>query len=125
EVVSNVIAHELAHQWFGDLVTMEWWSDLWLNEGFATYLSYLGTDVIGQDWNYMDTFVITELQVVFAMDCLESSHPVSIAAEYPNDIFQLFDDISYSKGASIIRMMNHFLTEGTFRSGLTNYLNDQ
>ncbi|XP_018019814.1 aminopeptidase N [Hyalella azteca] len=123
ERVATVVAHELAHQWFGDLVTMEWWSDLWLNEGFASYVEYLGTDFYEPDWKYLDTFVKSDVQYAFVLDSLESSHPISVAVESPNDINQIFDSISYSKGASIIRMMNNFLTESTFRSGITNYLN--
>ncbi|KAA0203270.1 hypothetical protein HAZT_HAZT008383 [Hyalella azteca] len=122
ERVATVVAHELAHQWFGDLVTMEWWSDIWLNEGFATYMEYLGTDSFEPTWRYLDRFVTNDLQYVFALDSLESSRPISIAVQFPSDIDQLFDAISYSKGASIIRMMNNFLTEPTFRNGLTNYL---
>ncbi|KAF2365601.1 ERAP1-like C-terminal domain, partial [Trinorchestia longiramus] len=122
ERVATIVAHELAHQWFGDLVTMEWWSDLWLNEGFASYVEYLGTNFYEPDWNYLNNFANYDLQYAFALDGLETSHPISVAVESPADINQLFDTISYSKGASIIRMMNYFLTESTFRNGLTNYL---
>ncbi|KAF2365600.1 ERAP1-like C-terminal domain, partial [Trinorchestia longiramus] len=122
ERVATVIAHELAHQWFGDLVTMEWWTDVWLNEGFASYMEYLGTDFYEPDWNYLDTLANNEVQYAFRLDCLETSHPISVAVETNEEINQVYDPIAYSKGASIIHMMNHFLSEPTFRSGLTNYL---
>ncbi|KAA0203273.1 hypothetical protein HAZT_HAZT008388 [Hyalella azteca] len=123
ERVATVVAHELAHQWFGDLVTMEWWSDVWLNEGFASYVEYLGTDSYEPDWKYLDMMVTYDVQYALVLDSLESSHPVSVPVETTEDIYQVYDAIAYSKGASIIRMMNSFLTEPTFRSGLTSYLN--
>jgi len=121
--VAVVIAHELAHQWFGDLVTPSWWTDLWLNEGFASYMEYLGTDAVEPSWQMLEQIVVDDVQDVFAIDCLESSHPISIPVGHPDEINEIFDRISYGKGASIIRMMSHFLTESTFRRGLTNYLN--
>ncbi|XP_018019808.1 puromycin-sensitive aminopeptidase-like protein, partial [Hyalella azteca] len=121
--VAAVVAHELAHQWFGDLVTPSWWTDLWLNEGFASYLENLGVDAVEPTWKMMEQFLVDDLHSVFALDCLESSHPISIPVGHPSEIEAIFDKISYNKGASIIRMMNHFLTEPTLRQGLTNYLN--
>ncbi|XP_047482312.1 aminopeptidase N-like isoform X2 [Penaeus chinensis] len=119
-----VVAHELAHQWFGNLVTPEWWTDLWLNEGFASFMEFLGVNHSEPSWKMMEQFVTEDLQDVFAIDCLESSHPISIPVGHPDEINEIFDRISYAKGASIIRMMNHFLTEATFRKGLSNYLTD-
>ncbi|CAN8013139.1 unnamed protein product, partial [Ixodes persulcatus] len=109
-------------QWFGNLVTMEWWDDLWLNEGFATYVEYIGTDVVHKDWGMLDQIVVNELQSVMELDALKSSHPVSVPVDNPDEISENFDKISYSKGASIIRMMCYFLTEKIFRKGVTNYL---
>ncbi|KAB0800418.1 hypothetical protein PPYR_06158 [Photinus pyralis] len=120
--VTSVIAHELAHQWFGNLVTPRWWTDIWLNEGFASYMEYIGTDAVQPDWKVMDQFVVLELQNVFSLDVLKSSHPVSIKVNNPVEINDIFDRISYSKGATIIRMMEYFLTSEVFRRGLTNYL---
>ena len=125
ERIAYVISHELAHQWFGNLVTPSWWTDLWLNEGFATYVGYLGVDAVQPQLQYMEDFMISETHAVFRLDVLESSHPVSVPVGHPDEIGEIFDKISYSKGASIIRMMEHFLTKQTFRSGLTNYLNTQ
>ncbi|GAB0097812.1 Aminopeptidase [Sergentomyia squamirostris] len=120
--VATVIAHELAHQWFGNLVTIKWWNDLWLNEGFASYMEYLGVDAIEPSWMSMDLFVVVELQNVFALDALSSSHPISVNVANPDEINDIFDRISYGKGATIIRMMDHFLTTDVFRRGLNVYL---
>ncbi|XP_071548249.1 aminopeptidase N-like isoform X2 [Panulirus ornatus] len=122
QYVVAVVAHELAHQWFGNIVTPRWWTDLWLNEGFASYVEYFGINYVEPSWQVMEQFVLNEVQIVFGLDSLESSHPISIPVGHPDEISQIFDRISYAKGASIIRMMNHFLTEATFRKGLSNYL---
>lgn len=120
--VATVVSHELAHQWFGNLVTPKWWDDLWLNEGFASYVEYLGVDAVHPEWQMMEQFVL-DLQDVMDLDCLKSSHPVSVPVGHPDEINEIFDRISYGKGSAIIRMMNHFLGNETFRTGLTNYLN--
>ncbi|XP_064114526.1 aminopeptidase N-like isoform X2 [Macrobrachium nipponense] len=122
--VTLVMAHELAHQWFGNIVTPKWWDDLWLNEGFASFVQYIGMDHVQPSWKVMEQFVIDTLQSVFALDCLESSHPISLKVGDPDEISQIFDGISYNKGSSIIRMMIHFLTEASLRKGLTNYLEE-
>lgn len=120
--VAVVVAHELAHQWFGNLVTPKWWDDLWLNEGFASYVEYIGVDHVEPQWRMLDQFVTEEVHDVFKMDALSSSHQISIPVNNPEEISGIFDRISYAKGASIIRMMNHFLTERVFRIGLQRYL---
>ncbi|CAF0815629.1 unnamed protein product [Brachionus calyciflorus] len=120
--VSKVVSHELAHQWFGNLCTMLWWNDLWLNEGFASWVEYLGYNYTHPEWRDLDFFFVNQLST-FIQDSLESSHPISVEVNDPNEITSLFDGISYGKGASIIRMMNAFLTEYTFKRGVTNYLN--
>lgn len=120
--VATVIAHELAHQWFGNLVTPSWWNDLWLNEGFANYVEYIGVNSVEPEWKILEQFVILELQNVFTLDALASSHPISVQVGHPDEITEIFDRISYAKGASIIRMMDHFLTTDVFKRGLTNYL---
>lgn len=120
-----ILAHELAHQWFGNLVTPSWWSDLWLNEGFANYVEYLGVNSVEPTWQFLDQFVVIELHNVMELDSLASSHPVSVKVDNPAQINDIFDRISYAKGASIIRMMDHFLTREAFREGLHNYLNNK
>jgi aminopeptidase N len=120
--VAEVVSHELAHQWFGNLVTPWWWNDLWLKEGFATFIGYQGLDHVEPSWRNKDLFIRDHLQEVFMLDALESSHPISVPVEHTDQIRQIFDRVSYSKSASLIRMMNHFLGEETLKRGLTNYL---
>ncbi|NXL72438.1 AMPN Aminopeptidase, partial [Leptocoma aspasia] len=125
ERVVTVIAHELAHQWFGNLVTLRWWNDLWLNEGFASYVEYLGADSAEPTWNIKDLMVLNELHAVMATDALASSHPLSFREEEintPAQISEVFDSIAYSKGASVLRMLSSFLTEDIFKKGLQSYL---
>lgn len=120
--VAIVIAHELAHQWFGNLVTPEWWEDLWLNEGFASYVEYIGVNYVHSEWKMLEQFLSEELHPVLELDSLKSSHPVSVPVNDPDEISEIFDTISYAKGASVIRMMHHFLGETVFKAGLTSYL---
>ncbi|KAG7171432.1 Aminopeptidase N-like 3, partial [Homarus americanus] len=120
--IGETVTHELAHQWFGNLVTPRWWTDLWLNEGFATYLAFVGLSHVEESWKMMEQ-VVGDVHYVFGVDSLETSHPISIPVGHPHEINEIFDAISYYKGASIIRMMEHFLTEETFKMGLISYLN--
>ncbi|KAK2848107.1 hypothetical protein Q7C36_009789 [Tachysurus vachellii] len=125
EWVAIVVAHELAHQWFGNLVTMNWWNNLWLSEGFATYISYLGVDNIEPTWNIRDMFVLKEMHPVMEMDSLNTSHPLSLKeseVETTYDILQLFDSITYSKGAAVLRMLSAYIGEEKFIEGLVCYL---
>ncbi|KAB7504680.1 Aminopeptidase N [Armadillidium nasatum] len=122
--IGSTIAHELAHMWFGDLVSPKWWSELWLNEGFATYMEHIGLHSVEPSFKMLEQIVISELHTSFSTDVLDSSHPINVEVNDPEEIDQIFDAISYSKGASIIRMMNYSLTEITFRKGLYNYLNE-
>uniref|UniRef100_A0A6Q2ZIH0 Aminopeptidase n=1 Tax=Esox lucius TaxID=8010 RepID=A0A6Q2ZIH0_ESOLU len=98
ERIATIIAHELAHMWFGNLVTLNWWNDLWLNEGFASYVEYLGANDAEPDWNIKDLIVLNDVHRVFAIDALASSHPLSSeeqAIQKPEQISELFDAISY------------------------------
>ncbi|XP_069384059.1 aminopeptidase N-like isoform X2 [Paralichthys olivaceus] len=125
ERIATIISHELAHMWFGNLVTLRWWNDLWLNEGFASYVEYLGANEAEPDWNIKDLIVLNDVHRVFAVDALASSHPLSSKEEdiqRPEQISELFDAISYSKGASVLRMLSDFLTEEIFVMGLRTYL---
>ncbi|XP_064842552.1 aminopeptidase N-like [Oncorhynchus masou masou] len=126
EWIATVISHELAHMWFGNLVTMKWWNDLWLNEGFASYVSYLGANSAEPTWNVTDLIVLKEVHGAMSVDALASSHPLSAKEEdimRPAQISELFDTITYSKGAAVLRMLSEFLTEPVFARGLSTYLN--
>ncbi|NXC29415.1 AMPN Aminopeptidase, partial [Campylorhamphus procurvoides] len=127
ERVVTVIAHELAHQWFGNLVTLRWWNDLWLNEGFASYVEYLGADSAEPSWSIKDLMVLNEVHAVMATDALATSHPLSFREDEintPAQISEVFDSIAYSKGASVLRMLSDFLSEGIFKEGLQSYLHN-
>ncbi|XP_075971887.1 aminopeptidase N-like isoform X2 [Anticarsia gemmatalis] len=117
------IAHELAHQWFGNLVTMRWWTDLWLNEGFATYIEYVGVDKIEPGWDMFESFSRDKMDLLRS-DALKNTSPVSRKVVDASEISQKFDEISYTKGANLIRMLNHTISEEMFHKGLVIYLND-
>lgn len=120
--VAEVIAHELAHMWFGNLVTMKWWNELWLNEGFASYIEYKGVDHAYDKWGIMEQFALDNLHGVLTLDATLGSHPIVVKVETPNQITEIFDTITYSKGASVIRMLEDFVTEDVFKQGVTAYL---
>ncbi|XP_076258211.1 suppressor of ER stress-induced death [Rhynchophorus ferrugineus] len=120
--IAHVVSHELAHQWFGNLVTPVWWEDIWLNEGFATYVEYLGSYAVNPKWKDLDLFLISDLHQAFTLDALKTSHPISVKVNNPDEVGDIFDRIAYSKGASVIRMMQHFLGEKLFQKGLNIYL---
>ena len=120
--VALVIAHELAHQWFGNLVTMEWWTHLWLNEGFASYIEYLAVDHIFPSWDMWTQFLQADVRPALRADALKHTHPIEIEVHHPSEIAAVFDAVSYSKGASIIRMLAEYLGKKDFRDGLRFYL---
>ncbi len=122
EMIVEVIAHELAHQWFGNLVTMEWWTHLWLNEGFASYIPYLAIDELFPEWNMWDTFATDTLMTALKLDAFLHTHPIEIEVHHPNEIGEIFDAVSYRKGASVIRMLAEYLGPKDFRDGLRFYL---
>ena len=120
--IAEVVAHEMAHMWFGDLVTMEWWNDLWLNESFASWMGTKAVDHLFPEWDMWTQFVVHDLNPGLGLDGLEHSHPIEQTVHNPAEISQLFDAISYSKGASILRMLEQFLGQEEFRKGLHRYL---
>ncbi|XP_075998651.1 aminopeptidase N-like [Genypterus blacodes] len=127
ETTVTIIAHELAHMWFGNLVTLSWWNEVWLNEGFASYVAYLGADHAEPTWNVKDLIILDDIHRVFAVDALASSHPLSSKEDsvfLPQQITEYFDTISYSKGAAVLRMLSDFLSEEVFVQGLSKYLNN-
>ncbi|XP_069486830.1 glutamyl aminopeptidase [Ambystoma mexicanum] len=120
--VAAVIAHELVHQWFGNIVTMDWWDDLWLNEGFASYFEYKGVNATEPDWQMFDQVLIDDVLPVLKDDALQSSHPIVVNVSTPDEITSVFDGISYSKGASILRMLEDWITPQAFQTGCQEYL---
>nr|XP_036673722.1 glutamyl aminopeptidase-like [Drosophila suzukii] len=120
--IAGTLAHEIAHQWFGNLVTMKWWNDLWLNEGFARFMQYKGVDAVHPDWGMIEQFQIVALQPVLVYDAKLSSHPIVQKVESPDEITALFDTISYEKGGSVIRMLETLVGSEKFEEAVTNYL---
>ena len=124
EMVALVIAHELAHQWFGNLVTMKWWDDLWLNESFATLMEYIIVDNLYPEWNVMLTFASHEALSAFRRDILPGVQAVACQVNHPDEISTLFDpSIVYAKGARLLWMVYNLVGEASFKQGLTNYFN--
>ncbi len=121
--VMDVIGHELAHMWFGDLVTMEWWDGIWLNEAFATFMEMKATDAARPDWKRWLSFGAEERPWAFGTDSLHTSRPVEFEVESPADANAMFDALTYGKGSSVLRMMEQFIGEEAFREGVGAYLN--
>ncbi|KAL2891232.1 Aminopeptidase 2, mitochondrial [Ceratocystis lukuohia] len=120
--VAYVVAHELAHQWFGNLVTMDWWDELWLNEGFATWVGWHAIDHLHPEWQVWAQFVNEGMESAFRLDGIRSSHPIHVPVRDALDVNQIFDHISYLKGCSAIRMLANHLGVETFLKGVSNYL---
>ena len=120
--VAAVVDHELAHQWFGNYTTMEWWTDLWLNEGFASYMGPKATDHRFPAWDIWTQFLTDEYFAALHEDSLKNTHPVEVPVKNPHEIREVFDAISYSKGSVVNRMVEHYLGEDSFREGLNRYL---
>ena len=122
QLIAEVISHELAHQWFGNLVTMKWWNDLWLNESFATFMATKLLDQIHPEWDLWKQFLTDAMRTGMDLDSLNSTHPVDVPVKSPGQIREIFDAISYDKGGCILRMLEHYVGEGAFRRGLAAYL---
>uniref|UniRef100_A0AAY4CMT3 Aminopeptidase n=1 Tax=Denticeps clupeoides TaxID=299321 RepID=A0AAY4CMT3_9TELE len=119
--ITMIIAHELAHQWFGNLVTMAWWNDLWLNEGFAKFMEFVSVTITNPELQVEDYFLGKCFEAM-EVDSLSSSHPVSTPVQNPAQIQEMFDDVSYDKGACILNMLRDFLTPEAFKIGIVRYL---
>jgi aminopeptidase N len=119
--VAYVIAHEMAHQWFGDLVTMQWWNNVWLNEGFATWMGRKAVETLRPTWN-MEEETASDLNYVMDLDALPTTRAVSSKADTPDEINQMFEEITYRKGAAVLRSVENYVGEETFRKGVHNYL---
>jgi aminopeptidase N len=121
DIVVTII-HEIAHQWFGNLVTMEWWTYLWLNESMATYFGWFVADILFPEWNIWDIFIDNEYKYALNLDSLKSSHPIEVPIKNSNEINQIFDGISYAKGACLIRCLVNILGGDEFRKGMQLYM---
>ncbi|KAK4540281.1 hypothetical protein LTR36_009593 [Oleoguttula mirabilis] len=120
--VAEVVQHELAHQWFGNLVTMDFWDGLWLNEGFATWMSWYSCNKFYPEWKVWQGYVTDNLQSALGLDGLRSSHPIEVPVKRAEEVNQIFDAISYSKGSCVIRMVSKYLGEDVFMEGIRRYL---
>lgn len=122
QYIATVIAHELSHQWFGNLVTMKWWNNLWLNESFATLMEYLATDALHPDWRQWDEFANNEGVAALRRDSIDGVQPVQTDVSSPAEISALFDGaIVYAKGGRLLRMMQLWIGDEAFRAGLKQY----
>jgi puromycin-sensitive aminopeptidase len=121
--VAEVIAHELAHMWFGDLVTMRWWNGIWLNEAFATFMEILAVDAYRPDWERWSQFLRVR-SVAFEIDALQSTRSIEFPVVSPDDASGMFDTLTYTKGAAVLRMLEQYLGADRFRDGIRKYLAD-
>ncbi|XP_074595901.1 puromycin-sensitive aminopeptidase-like [Brevipalpus obovatus] len=122
QMTAMIMGHEIAHQWFGNLVTMEWWNDLWLKEGFATFMQYLATDRVYPEYDIWSQFVIQSSLSALRLDSFHNTHPIEVPVHHAGEIESIFDEISYKKGSAIIRMCFDWLGDEDFRRGVKNYL---
>lgn len=122
ERVAEVVQHELAHQWFGNLVTMDFWDGLWLNEGFATWMSWYSCNKFYPEWKVWQSYVTDNLQSALSLDSLRSSHPIEVPVKRADQVNEIFDAISYSKGSCVLRMISTYLGEDVFMEGVRQYL---
>jgi puromycin-sensitive aminopeptidase len=121
--IAEVIAHEVAHMWFGNLVTMRWWDDIWLNEAFASWMAYRVVDALSPEYNIWDDFSVSAERIL-ETDALANTHAIFKPADTPEGIMENFDQITYTKGCAVLRMLEHFLGQDTFRAGLRTYMRE-
>jgi puromycin-sensitive aminopeptidase len=121
ERIADVVAHELAHMWFGDLVTMAWWNGIWLNEAFATFMELMAVDAWKPEWKRWTTFGVSRAAAM-AVDGLEATRTIEYEVRNPHDCRAMFDLLTYEKGASVLRMLEQHLGAGVFREGVRLYL---
>ncbi|HVJ26029.1 MAG TPA: M1 family metallopeptidase [Vicinamibacterales bacterium] len=119
--IAKVLAHEIAHQWFGNIVTMQWWDDIWLNEGFANWMMSKPVKAFRPDWA-LELDELGDNHYAMSLDSLRSTRPIRARANTPAEISELFDPIAYEKGAAVIRMVEAWLGEEAFRKGVNAYL---
>ena len=123
KVIARVVAHEMAHMWFGNLVTMRWWDDLWLNEAFAEWMAHKSVHAIVPSYRIWDDSAEDKSRALFD-DALQSTHPIYTAVATPEEALEMFDSITYQKGCAVMRMLENFLGEENFRSGLRAYMKE-
>ncbi len=121
ELVAAVVAHELAHMWFGDLVTMRWWNGIWLNEAFATFMEVAATDAFAPQWTMWTSFGL-DRSAAFDVDSLHSTRTVEFPVESPADADGMFDVLTYQKGGALLRMLEQYIGPDRFRAGVSHYL---
>jgi aminopeptidase N/puromycin-sensitive aminopeptidase len=121
KTIVSILSHEMAHMWFGDLVTMQWWDDLWLNEGFATWMAPRPAKALRPEW-HMEVSEALENQTALSLDSLKATHPIHVTVNTPAEIEAVFDRISYEKAAAVLRMVESYVGEDTFRKGVNAYL---
>ncbi|KAK2686633.1 hypothetical protein QWA68_015259 [Fusarium oxysporum] len=120
--VAYAVGHEIAHQWFGNLVTMDWWDELWLNESFATWAGWYVVDQLHPDWQIWAQFINESMEKAFSLDGLRESHSIHVPINGTLDVSQIFDAISYQKGCSVLRMLASYLGSEVFFNGIKEYL---
>ncbi|MGH8923330.1 MAG: M1 family metallopeptidase [Acidimicrobiia bacterium] len=120
--VLDVIGHELAHMWFGDLVTMKWWDGIWLNEAFASFMEFKATDAMRPEWKRWLAFAAIDRPWAFGVDALAATRPVEFEVGSPDEANEMFDALTYGKGSSLLRMIEQYIGEEEFRTGVGNYL---
>lgn len=121
ERVADVVSHENAHMWFGDLVTMKWWNGLWLNEAFATFMELMAVDDWKPEWQRWTSFAVSRAAAL-QIDGLQSTRSVEFPVRHPNEAAGMFDILTYEKGAAVLRMLEQYLGPDTFRAGISNYV---
>jgi puromycin-sensitive aminopeptidase len=121
--VADVINHELAHMWFGDLVTMKWWNGLWLNEAFATFMEMRATDAFRPEWDRWTDFALSRSEA-FSVDSLSTTRPIEFEVVSPEDADAMFDVLTYEKGAAVVRMLEQYVGEDRFRQGIRTYISN-
>ncbi|MBI4533910.1 MAG: M1 family metallopeptidase [Candidatus Melainabacteria bacterium] len=121
ERIADVVAHEIAHMWFGDLVTMKWWNGIWLNEAFATFMEMLAVDAWKPEWRRWETFGVSRA-AAFAVDGLQSTRSIEFPVHHPDEAAGMFDILTYEKGASVLRMLEQYLGSDQLRQGISLYL---
>ncbi len=121
QLVADVVAHELAHMWFGDLVTMRWWNGIWLNEAFATFMEIAACDAFAPEWQRWTSFGL-DRSAAFDVDSLASTRSVEFEVRSPAEADGMFDVLTYQKGGALLRMLEQYLGPDTFRTGVSHYL---